>query len=297
MNYILLGIAAVLLTLDFCCNKLYQQKAGDGIVESLCYNMFVGIFTGVIFAVIHLLTEKNGRLFTPYSLILASFMAVLGTTYLIIGFKMLKAGMMASYTLFLMTGGMTVPYIWGVFALNEEISVFRVLGLFLILGGVYFSNFSKGKTTVKYLGMGSLVFFMNGLVSVVSKMHQMEQIRETVSTASFVMISGIVKACICVIVLIIMYFHGEYTTCRISGKKDSINIIRVMAASALIGGLSYLFQLVGAKNLPATVLYPMITGGAIVGTAIAGRSFFDEKIEKMTVIGIILCFTGTCCFL
>ena len=31
-----------------------------------------------------------------------------------------------------------------------------------------------------------------------------------------------------------------------------------MAASALIGGMSYLFQLVGAKNLPATVLYPII---------------------------------------
>lgn len=297
MDYLLLAAAAVLLAFDFCCNKLYQQKAGSGMEAGLRYNMFVGLLTGVIFAGIHFLTGEEGRIFTGFSLLLASAMAIFAAAYLLIGFKMLKAGMMASYTLFLMTGGMTLPYIWGIFALNEKVSVFRIVGLMLIFGGVFCANFRKEKSSAKYLAMGILVFCLNGMVSIVSKMHQVEQIRETVTSASFVLLSGMVKAVVCAVILLVLHKSGKQKKeperkCGFSGQT-----IWIMAASALIGGMSYLFQLVGAKNLPATVLYPIITGGAIVGTAAAGRIFFEEKIEKMTLIGIVLCFIGTCCFL
>ena len=65
----------------------------------------------------------------------------------------------------------------------------------------------------------------------------------------------------------------------------------------MIGGVSYLFQLKGAINLPATVLYPFITGGSIIFTALAGRVFFGEKPKKRTLTGIALCFLGTVLFL
>lgn len=297
MDYLLLAAAAVLLAFDFCCNKLYQQKAGSGMEAGLRYNMFVGLLTGVIFTGIHFLTGEEGKIFTGYSLILASALAFFGAAYLLIGFRMLKAGMMASYTLFLMTGGMTLPYIWGIFALDEEVSGLRISGLLLIFGGVFCANFKKEKSSAKYLGMGILVFFLNGMVSIVSKIHQVEQVRETVTSASFVLLSGLVKAVVCAVILAVLHFGAKQKADRKDDAHFSWKVIAVMAASALIGGMSYLFQLVGAKNLPATVLYPIITGGAIVGTAAAGRIFFKERIEKMTVIGIILCFAGTCCFL
>ena len=67
--------------------------------------------------------------------------------------------------------------------------------------------------------------------------------------------------------------------------------------AAALGGASYLFQLKGAINLPATVLYPFITGGSIIFTALAGRVFFGEKPKKRTLTGIALCFLGTVLFL
>ena len=303
MDYLLLAAAAVLLAFDFCCNKIYQKKAGAGMQAGLRYNMLVGILTGVIFTGIHYLSGEGGRIVTPYSLFLAAVMAVLGLTYLLIGFNMLKDGMMAVYTLFLMTGGMTLPYIWGIFALNEEVSVFRLAGLFLIFGGVLCANFKNQKTNVRYLLMGIFVFCLNGMVSIVSKMHQIETVRETVSSSSFVLLSGVVKAAVCAVLILFLQWrdkekHSDAANEDELSQKVSIKeVLWVVAASAFIGGVSYLLQLIGARNLPATVLYPIITGGSIIGSAVAGRVFFREKMEKKMVLGILLCFAGTCCFL
>ena len=71
----------------------------------------------------------------------------------------------------------------------------------------------------------------------------------------------------------------------------------VVAVAALISGGSYLLQLVGAKTLPATVLYPMVTGGSIIFSSLAGRIFFREKLSLQQKISIVVCFMGTLLFL
>ena len=63
-------------------------------------------------------------------------------------------------------------------------------------------------------------------------------------------------------------------------KKESLKGFLFIPVVAATGGGSYLLQLIGAEHLPATVLYPMVTGGTIIFTAVAGRVFFKEKISK-----------------
>ena len=77
-------------------------------------------------------------------------------------------------------------------------------------------------------------------------------------------------------------------------KKSSLPFI---ACSALVGGLSYLLQLIGAKELPATVLYPIVTGGSIIFSAFSGKIFFKETITRRQWISIGLCLIGTLFFL
>ena len=78
-------------------------------------------------------------------------------------------------------------------------------------------------------------------------------------------------------------------------SKKSSHLLAV--GSAFLSGVSYSLQLIGAKELPATVLYPMITGGAIIFTALSARIFFKEKPTKAQIISIALCFVGTLLFL
>lgn len=81
-------------------------------------------------------------------------------------------------------------------------------------------------------------------------------------------------------------------------RKQRLWLPFVMALlSSVMDGFSSFLQLEGAKSLPASVLYPMVTGGSIILTGLFALLFFGEKITKKEWIGIGICMVGTCCFL
>lgn len=288
-NYVLILLAALLLTADFVFNKLFQRKAGTSIQTGLCFNALLGLATAAIFWAIGGFRAE----FSLYSALLASGTALLSLCYNIIGFRIMSGGKMAYYTLFLMCGGMLVPYIWGLLFLNEPFSLLRMLGLILIIGAIVISNAGQGKPSRGQLLMCVAVFFLNGFLSVVSKLHQIEAELPTVSTTAFVMLSGLAKFVFCGVTLIglRMKSHSEE---RLAPDR---RIWMIVPCSALVSGLSYFFQLVGAENLPATVLYPFVTGGSIVFTTLAGWLVFREKPSAKLWLGVALCVAGTFLFL
>ena len=101
--------------------------------------------------------------------------------------------------------------------------------------------------------------------------------------------TGIVKFVICGIALII---------CRTflkdkKGKDISLKVIPIVVISAIVGGVSYMLQLIGAARLPASVLFPMVSGASIVFSALVGVIFFEEKLTKWQIIGVCVSFIGT----
>ena len=285
-DYMLLIVADLLLAGNFAITKLYQNKAGTSVKAGFLFNAIVGLFTAAIFFVINGFSVA----LTPYSLLMVVLKNVFCIAYIIIGFKILKNQGIAIYTLFLMTGGMVVPYIWGLAFLNEVFSFWRLSGLIFIIGGVAASNFTDEKIKLKYLGLCILIFFLNGGVSVVSKLHSIENTYATVSTNDFLVLGGIMTF----VISGIGYFLAKPSEKREVNKG---NILVIMAFSALLSGVSYMIQLTGAASLPATVLYPFITGGSMIFSALAGRLFFKEKLTKNIIISLVLCFVGTLLFL
>ena len=105
------------------------------------------------------------------------------------------------------------------------------------------------------------------------------------------MYSGIAK---CILSTSALLFCPKEQRClSFSAKSASAAIL----GSAVIGGVSYTLQLIGAKELPATVLYPIVTGGSIVLSALSGRVFFKEKLSGYQLASIVLCLIGTLLFL
>jgi len=288
LNYVLITLAAVLLTVDFVLQKQYQQKAGSSSREVLFFNAANGLFTAAVFWAI-----SGFRIeFSPYSLVMAVAMTLLALLYSLIGFRILANGGVGLYSLFLMTGGMTVPYIFGLIFLGEPVSFFRILGLVCIIGSIILANGGQGSKNRKVLLLCAAVFFLNGFVSVVSKLHQINTDNAPVGASSFVFWTGIAKFIMCAVVLAV-------------GKKNAAqeklparpNVLAIILASALVGGVSYLCQLIGAKDLPASVLYPFVTGGSIVLSDLVGIFLYKEKTDMIKQIGIAVCFAGTCLFL
>ena len=286
MNYILVLSSTILLAFNFAVSKRYQLTEGTCVETGLRFNMFLGLTTAVIFFSLSGFQVE----FSWFSLVMALGMSSCAAAYTILGFAVMKAGNMAVYTLFLMSGGMILPYIYGVVFLNEHLTVLRILGLLFTLAAVVLTNKSDRPVPKKVLLLGFAIFVFNGFVSIFSKAHQVS-LRYTVDSIAFVMYTGIVKFFLSFAVL--LFCKKERKVFAFS-KKSSLLLA---VGSAFLSGVSYTFQLIGAKELPATVLYPMITGGAVIFSAVSGRVFFKEKPTKAQLISIALCFIGTLLFL
>lgn len=287
MNYLLVIAATVLLAFEFALSKRYQMNEGTAVEAGLKFNALSGLFSAVIFFAISGFHPG----FSLFSLLMAFAMSLCAALYSIIGFRILKEGNMALYSLFLMSGGMLLPYVYGVVFLDEPLTILRICGVLAILAAVILSNKARYRVSKKILLLCVSIFCLNGLVSIISKCHQVSTALNPVSSEAFVMYSGIGKFLFSSVTLLFI---------RPSGSRlqfTSRNTPLIVAGAAAISGVSYLFQLIGAINLPATVLYPMVTGGCILFSAFAGKFFFREKIARTQWISIALCFVGTLLFL
>ena len=291
-SYLMVTAAVLLLAVDFSLQKLYQKRMGTAFTTGLVFNVLIGLFTAVIFFFI------NGcRLhFSLFSILMAAAMSSLCILYSLIGFRILKTGNMAFYTLALMSGGMTIPYVYGLLFLHEDFSFLRLVGLILILVAVVSSNMAEGKIDGKLILYCAAVFILNGFVSVVSKLHQIDLTHSPVSANEFVIYAGIMKVILSGLTLLLFRaFSKDAAPEKPSSASKTVLLITI--ASAFVSGLSYMLQLLGASRLPASVLYPFITGGSIVLSTVAGMLFFKEKVSKKLILSVILCFVGTCLFL
>ena len=282
MSYIYVAIAVVLLAFEFACSKKYQALEGTQMVPGLRFNALTGLLSALTMLVI----SGFQPAWSPLSLILAIGQAACCIAYSLIGFRVLKMGGMALYSTFLMSGGMLLPYFVGVAFWNEQLSWLRIVGVVLILGAVILSNFTREKINKKLIALCCTVFFLNGFVSILSKYHQ---IKAPVDSTNFAMYAGAAKFLLCSLVLI---FCRKAPSQFMQNRKSYL----VIAVTAVVCGVSYLLQLMGAKDLPATVLYPMITGGCVVMSALAGVIFFKEKLSKLQLFSILLCLAGTLFF-
>ena len=151
------------------------------------------------------------------------------------------------------------------------------------------------RVDAKTLVLCVLVFLLNGFVSVVSKQHQINPV--AVSSNDFVTLTGIIKFIACGIALIPVAKRSKKSVAakRTEGKKGYIFMLILL--SAVINGVSYLLQLIGAKNVDATVLYPFITGGTVVFTILVDWICFKNKPSSKIITGAVLCLLGTCLFL
>ena len=291
-NYLMLIFSDILLAITFAVNKIYQKHMGVSIKAGFLASALMGLFSATIFFIVGGFKFS----FTPFSLVMAITSTLLVTAYTIISYKILKFGTMALYTLFLMSGGMIIPYIWGLLFLGEKFSILRTLALLLIVIAIIIGNPSDKNSNKKMIYMCLAIFVLNGFVSVTLKLHQIEENFATVNESDFVVLSGFVRFLISGSFWLFLK-KDKNSNDKISNRKTVSLIVLMLFISSAISGISSVLQLNGASNLPATVVYPVITGGSIVFSSIAGMIMFKEKVTKRLMASIVICFAATLMFL
>ncbi len=250
MYYILVFAATILFASQFMFNQKFEEECGSSLTAAMLFSLLSSVSGFLIVFVI------NGFKLsvTPFSAILALVAAVLNIAYSIASVKSLSEVNLSAYSVFAMLGGMLLPSAYGIIFLNEALTVTKILCCVLIIAALFLTIDFGDKSGKKIYY--ALVFLMNGAGSVVSVIHQNDKTGTAVDTFSFLMLSRIFAAIICL----------AFCSKALGGIKKMMGAKPVIysVGYAAFCGIGNLLSLIALKHLPASVQTPILTGGVMV---------------------------------
>lgn len=173
-----------------------------------------------------------------------------------------------------------LPTLFGLVFLHEPVSPFLIIGLVLLVISLFLTVMKKEKHIIS-LKWGVLTFFAflcNGMIAVVQKMQQ-----DTFCGAykSELMIGILLIAMILTIPVILTKERKEAAVSLKNGWYFALYI-------GICNGANNLFTLVLTQKMPASVLYPLLSGGGIIMTWIFARFFYKEHFSRVQTIGLLM---------
>lgn len=279
--YVLIVLAALGCAINFALTKFYQIKQGNTIETGVIFNCLVGLAGSILYFIICGFKMEV----TMFSFIVGLLSTIFVGVYTMVGFKIMSMGSIAIYTIFLMLGGMVLPYFYGLIFLDEQITMLKIIAMIMMVIAIIMQNEGeKKKEKALFYILCIAVFVLNGGVSITSKIHQINTVYEAMSANGFVLLKNIMM-----FVLYGAMIPFVVKKDRKSAPGISPKIYILIAVSALISSVSYMFQLECASYLPATIQFPVMSGGTIVFTALLGLILYKEKIRKKQILSLIIC--------
>ena len=275
LYYTLVIISTVLFSLQFLFTQRFQETSGTGMKPTLVFSLYKSLV--IILMMLLISGFKIG--FSWFSLLMATVYAVSSMAMSYYSLKAFAVANLSVYSVFSMLGGMILPFFLGVLFFNEgDKLVFKIICCALIVVAVLL-NIKSGKQDKKALFYYFAVFVLNGMSGVISKLHQSSPYSPVDST-SFMLWSSVVTVVLSAAWLLIAYRQIPL----IKGKN-----IFFVTGYGVFNGLGNLFLLIalsGESGLPASVQYPLVTGGVMVCSTIISTI----RKEKLTVREYIATF-------
>lgn len=291
LDYILLLGSALLFSMQIIFTKLFETKCGKAFYATTCFSLV----SSVLVLAVLLIVSGFHVTFTPFSVLMGGLLAAVTVATNLVGIKAMALGKVSVYTLFLMLGGMLVPFLVGVVWLNEPLKWEYVIASILLLIAMLFPTFDPAetrggnkKTHLLFLALCVILFLLNGANSTVGKLHQIDA--AAVGTTDFLIIDYLFETGISLVLFLLCRPREKY---RCAVQKDTIisafgfGIVHIVAT---------FLQLYCATTVSASMMYPFVTGGTLVFTPLLTLFLFKEKINKYTVACIILSVVASILF-
>ena len=304
MYYILVMSAVVCIAANSVLTNAYCRLRGDA-SDALRRGIPVAFLTALFFLILNLFRiEWSG--FSAWMAVGLSALSAGNNFLLFIGFS---KGNMSLVVMFQMLGNMLLPFVYGI-AVGNAWTAFQLFGIAVLIFALLLPVLSlrgrgkenpRKKFSLSFPLLCAAVFLMSGAIGILSYIHSNSPL--AVSETGFCFLLNLMCGAWSALFLAGFTLYNRGKRGKIPdaepgarGRKVKILLAALIAASAVMGGLSYLFQLMGASHLPATALYPMVTGGTIVLTALAGRVCFKEKQSLKGWMSVGIAFLGTIMF-
>lgn len=275
--YLLVSAATVLFALQFLFNQKFEQERGNTLKSALEFTLYKSI----VIVVMMLIISGFRITITLFSVILAIIYAVACILMTYFSMKAFAVANLSVYSVFSMLGGMLLPFLAGVGFYNEELTAFKIVCCLLIIVSVLL-NLKGGKQSKKAFLYYMAVFILNGSVGVISKIHQSSELPHTDSTG-FMLLTSVVSIVISALWLLVQ--HKKIPL--IKGKS-----LGFAAGYGIFNGVGNWFLLISLVNLPASVQYPLVTGGVMVFSTIISM-IRKEKLAKTDYIAAAISFIAS----
>lgn len=165
---------------------------------------------------------------------------------------------------------------------NANISIWTIIAFVLALLGIYLSSTKNGKLTFnkQYLWLIILVFVGQGIADSVFNYAQKNTIGIGESPAFFSVL--FMMAAICGVLILIGRSFKEKV------KFSYKNIIGgIVLGIPNYGSLIYFFEALDSSGLHPSVVFPIVSMGVVVLSAIIGIIFYKESLSRTNWIGIV----------
>lgn len=272
--YILVLLGAVMFSVQFLCQKNYQESNGTTMKAALEYSLYKGITVAVIMLFIGGFQLE----FTSFSFWMAGLYAFCYILLNYFSFKMFVSANLSVYSVFAMLGGMILPFLTGILFFSEILTPIKLVCFGLVFVAVLF-NVQKGTSGKKAFFSYMLVFVVNGTIGALATIHQNTGLAMT-NSASFMCYTGLWSIVLSAIWLLLA---GEKIP-LFSGK----NLLCAGGDGALCGVGDFLLLIsVAPGRLDASLQYPFLTGGVVVFSTIIS-TLRKEPVRKNEYIAMTI---------
>ncbi len=269
----LLTLSIIGITVQGVTRKIYNRKVTGG---AFTFSAMSVLFSLLVFVII------SGGEFDllpkvfPYSLGFALFYsaAMVGTFFAIVTGPLSITGLISKYSLL-------IPTLYGILFLKEPTGHLLYIGLALLAVSLLLVNF-EGKTYDKKLSLKWAIFMIisfigNGGCSAVQKI---QQINFSGAYKNEFMIIALAFSFLSMLAVALIFERDNFR------KKVTVGAHWYIICG-LANGLVNLFVMMLAK-WPASIVFPVISAGGIVATAIVGVFIYREKMSIPQIFGMLL---------
>lgn len=278
MYYFLLVVATVLFSFKFLFDQKYEERCGSSLMAAMMFSLYTAVCGfAVLFAV-------NGFKmdFSWISFMITAIHAVVGILYTMASVKSFEEVNLSAYSVFAMLGGMLLPSVYGLIFCSEAALPVKFLCYVLIIAALLFEIDFKQKSGKKIYYVA--IFILNGMSGVMAVIHQSIQAYKIVDSFSFLMLANIWTAVICMIFL-----------AKNAKKAVQVTDAKVLCftfGSAVFCNIGNLLLLLSLKHLPASVQYPIVTGGVMLISLLISI-VRKEHVRRKELIGTAVAFAST----
>lgn len=281
MNTILLISVIAGVSLQSIFKKAFNNKINGG---AFIFSALSSLFAGLMFFIMGIGNFNFEKGMIIYSVLFALSYA----SGLIFSILAITHGSLALTSLFI-SYSLIIPTFWGIIFLNEPIGKTLIWGILLLCISIALVNLKKSnikniaseektKFSFKWGLYVFLAFLGNGMCSTVQKLEQ-EAFNGAGKNEFMLLALGIV--------FVSMFLVSLRTEKEIIGPCVKSGFL-LMALCGLSNGIVNLFVMILSNTMPASVMFPIISAGGIIATAIVSVFFYKEKLNIYQVAGLVL---------